>query len=229
MITLREHPQGSLEWLQYRCGIPTASEFDNLVSPTGEIRKGQMPKTYLCTKLAEWWTNTPVGDALTFDMDQGKILEEEARPFFTLETGLPVDVVSFCTTDDGRVGCSPDGLVGDESGVEIKCPRPDTHCRYLFDGVLPSQYVAQVQGSMFVTGRQQWWFVSYNRRFPALLLTIERDEEYHAKLSQALQRFLAEMDAGKQRLMQLNGGPPRWMREPELPRQPQPVPVDLIP
>ena len=54
-MIISKHPQGSIEWMQARAGIPTASEFDNLVTPKWEVRTGQMPKTYLARKLAEWW------------------------------------------------------------------------------------------------------------------------------------------------------------------------------
>ena len=218
--------QGSQEWLDLRAGIPTASEFDCLVSPTGEVRKGGMPKTYVAKKLAEWWQGGPLLEYNTFDMEQGQILEESAKPNFTVETDLEIKNVGFITTDDGRVGCSPDGLIGDNSGVEIKCPKIETHVRYLLNGGLPKEYIHQVQGSMWVTGCQTWRFYSFRRRLPSLNLVIERDDAFQKAISEALEAFLASFDAGMNRLIEINGGPPK---RPAI-AIPQPSPNDdLIP
>ena len=201
--------QRSEAWMNLRSGIPTASEFDNLVTPKGEVRKGQMPQTYLAKKLAEYWLGGPLLTFNTFDMDAGTILEEEALPWFEWEFQLKVERPGFITTDDGLVGCSPDGWIAGFRGVEIKCPAPDTHVKYLLAGECPDDYKAQVQGSMWVTGVAQWTFLSYRRRFPQLVLTVERDEAMQQAITDALAAFLAKFEAGKKRLIELNGGPPK--------------------
>jgi len=223
MIKHNQFQQGSLEWMVARAGIPTASEFDNLLSPTWELRKGQMPQTYLNRKLAEWWAGGPISGFNSFDMEQGNILEEEAKPWFTLETGKEIEPVGFCTSDDGSIGASPDGLIGEDCGIEIKCPESPTHIGYLLNGELPKDYLAQVHGSMFVTGRPRWLFMSYRRRHPNLLICIERDEEIQEKIAEALALFLAKFQAGKERLIEINGGPPT--RPPPL----RPTPMDAEP
>jgi len=215
--------QGSVEWQLLRAGIPTASEFDNLVSPTGEIRKGEMPKSYLHKKLAEWWQGGPLLEFNTFDMDQGTLLEESAKPNFTVETDLEITNVGFVTTDDGKIGCSPDGLLGESSGVEIKCPKAETHIGYLLAGGLPKQYVAQAQGSIWVTGREHWRFYSYRRRMPSLNIVVKRDEVFQKALSDALEAFLSAFEAGVARLCQINGGPPK---RPTI--TPNPQPADMV-
>lgn len=213
-MIISPHAQGSVDWSIARSGIPTASEFDNLVTPEFKIRTGEMPKTYLAKKIAEAWTGGPIASLNTFDMDQGKVLEEEALPFYELETSTPVNRVGLITTDDGRMGCSPDGLIGEHSGIEIKCPAVHTHIGYLLNGTLPKEYAAQVHGSMMITGRKQWKFLSYCRRFPALMLTIERDEEIQATLREALNKFFAAFDEAWARLVEMNGGPPKRMVPP---------------
>ena len=200
--------QGSLEWAMLRCGIPTASEFGNLVTPDFKIRTGEMPKTFLNKKLAEKWQGAPLDCYQSHDMELGTIQEEEAIPYFTLETGIDVERVGFVTSDDGRVGCSPDGLLPD-SGIEIKCPRIETHVGYLLASELPKDYAAQVHGSMFVTGRTTWRFMSYRRRLPALMLTIERDEKIQATIRTALEIFNGAFDDAWALLCEKNGGPPR--------------------
>lgn len=204
----REFGQRSLEWMQARAGKPTASEFDALLTPKFEVRKGQMPQTYLAKKVAEAWLGGPLAGFNTFDMDQGNILEEEALPWYELEFGAKVDRVGLCTTDDERVACSPDGLLGDSCGLEVKCPEVHTHVGYLLAGVLPPDYAAQVHGSMFVTGMSEWKFLSYCRRFPPLLLTVERDEAIQQSIADALGAFLERFDAAMKRLTEINGGPP---------------------
>jgi hypothetical protein len=204
------HPetQGSLEWGMRRCGIPTASEFDNLVTPQFEIRKGEMPKTYLYKKLAEAWMGAPMLGVNSFDTEMGSILEDEAKPWYELEYGVSIQRVGFITTDDGKCGCSPDGMIGDV-GVEIKCPAPHTHVGYLVKGALPKEYAAQVHGSMFVTGASTWKFVSYRRHFPALVIEVQRDHEIQSAIRQAISEFSMAFDFEMKHLEELNGGPPK--------------------
>lgn len=187
--------QRSTAWMKARAGIPTASEFGRLVTPKWKIRIGEGPRTFLCEKLAEAITGMPLPQRSVFGaLEQGTILEDEALPWFEFAYSVDVTRVGFCTTDDGRVGCSPDGLIGDDGGIEIKCPQPQTHVAYLLDGVVPDDYVAQVHGSMFVTGRPWWQFLSYCRGFPPLLLTVQRDDEIQRTIAQALSLFLKEFD-----------------------------------
>ncbi len=215
------HPaqQGSLEWMMARAGIPTASEFDALLTPEFKIRTGEMPKTYLAKKVAEAWTGGPLPSFQGFDMDQGQILETEAIPFYELETGEKVTRPGLCLTDDGAVGCSPDGLIGDDCGIEIKCPEMHSHVRYLLAGEVPKDYLAQVHGGMFVTGRSRWKFLSYRRHFPPLIVTVERDEEIQEQIASALALFLGQMQVAMERLEELNGGPPAH----RIAKQPIPI------
>jgi hypothetical protein len=201
--------QNSTEWLILRSGKVTASEVDALVSPTGKIRSGDGVQTYLNKKLCEHWIggNLPSLSGI-FDIEQGKILEERAKPAFTLHTGIEIRNVGFITTDDGRAGCSPDAMIGEIGGVEIKCPRMETHIGYLLDGELPAQYVAQVQMSMLITGFEIWHFFCYNRSLPPLHLVIKRDEKFQAALETALGDFRKAFDAALTKLIKLNGGAP---------------------
>lgn len=204
----REYQQGSLEWLRARAGIPTASEFGNLLTPEFKIRTGEMPRTYLAKKLAEAWTGMPLSDISSFAMEQGNILQDEAIPWLALELGRNVESVGFITDDAGRVGCSPDGLLED-CGAEVKCPEAKNHVKYLLGGKVPEEYLPQVHGSMCVTGMDSWYFLSYRRGFPKLLLNVQRDEKIQAQISLALVEFLSRFDAAWKQLCELNGGEPR--------------------
>jgi hypothetical protein len=210
------HPadQGSLDWLMARAGLITASEFDSIVTPEFKPRTGETVQTYLATKLAERWIQGPLAGFSAFATEQGNILEDEAKPWYSLEYGEEIIRVGLCTSDDGRIGCSPDGLLGKEGdikgrgGIEIKCPEPTAHVKYLLADELPKQYRAQVHGSMLVTGRPWWKFLSYRRGFPKLLLTVNRDTDIEHKLQQAIEEFLVLFEAGWQKLCERNGGPP---------------------
>lgn len=206
---MKIHPaeQGSQAWIEARCAIPTASELDSLVTPLWKIKEGEGPKSFLYRKLAEKWGG-PLPSFSSFSTEQGKLLEEEARKEARFELGEDVREVGLCLTDDGRYGCSPDGLIGQFGGVEIKCCSAPVHIEYLLNGTLPKEYAAQVHGAMFVTGRPWWKFMSYRRHYPSLILKIERDERIQDVLSVALGAFSNVFDTAWKRLIELNGGPP---------------------
>lgn len=186
--------QGSVEWLAARHGVVTASEIDALVSPEWAVRKGEGPRTYLSTKIAEklmGWRP----EANTFAMDQGQILETIAIPWYEFAHDVKINRVGFCLSDDSRYGCSPDGLIGEDGGVEIKCPTPPKHISYLLAGEVPKDYRAQIQFSLFVTGRAWWKFVSYSNYLPPLIVHVLPDPNAQGAFRMALDRFIPEFDA----------------------------------
>lgn len=199
-MKIHDVSQKTLDWAMLHVGIPTASGLHNLVSPEFELRKGEMPKSYMHLKLAEAWLKRPVLELSTFSIEQGEIVETEARPFFELETDQKVREVGFITTDDGLFGCSPDGLIGDDCGLEIKCPSAQVHVKYLINGGLPKEYAAQFHSSMYITGYPRWTFLSYRRNFPPLILTVQRDEAIIAKIGEALSDYHAAFEKAKSKL-----------------------------
>lgn len=207
-MKIHDVSQKTLDWMMLHVGIPTASGLHNIVTPEFEIRKGEMPRSYMHLKLAEAWLKRPVLELSTFSIEQGEIVETEARPFFELETDQKVREVGFLTTDDGLFGCSPDGLIGDDCGLEIKCPSAQVHVKYLVNGMLPKEYAAQVHGSMFVTGFPSWKFLSYRRNFPPLIITVKRDEEIMEQIGKALKEFTAAFEEAKQKLAAYQGDTP---------------------
>lgn len=207
-MKIHDVEQGSLEWLALRSGIPTASEADALITPLWKIKTGDGPRTYVIEKATEWWQGGPLPSFQSFAMEQGSILESEAIPWLELAYDVSVRRVGFITTDDSLCGCSPDGLLSDDEGCEIKAPQAPAHVRYLLDGKLPKDYEVQVHFSLFVTGAKRWRFVSYRRGFPNLVLTIERDEEKIEVIQEALENFHRDFNIAKERLTEINGGPP---------------------
>lgn len=204
-----------------RSGKVTASGMDALVTPLGKVKEGDGPHTYLIEKVTEAWLGGPLAEANTFDMTQGEILENDARPAFTVETNLEVEQVSFITGTDERVGCSPDGIiVGQQAGVEIKCPLVKTHVGYLLNGELPKKYIAQVQFSLYVTGFPKWYFYSYCRNMPNLIIEVNPDPKFQQSIDIAVTEFLERFDEAIEKLVKLNGGvrPPirQQFQQPEL-------------
>lgn len=218
-----EFQQKSDAWLLAKAGIVTASEVDALLTPLFKIKEGEAAESLLNIKLAEWWLGRPLDAISTYVMENGNILEDEARPFFEIENNVRVQSVGLVTDEtDGKpatVGCSPDGLIGDDGGIEIKCPNADTHVRYLRGGVVPKQYLAQIHMSLFVTGRSWWNFFSYRRKFPPVLIRMNRDEKIMATVRECLEGFLTEFEAGKKLLIERNGGisPPPKRKTPTGP------------
>lgn len=192
--------QGSAEWLHARAGIVTASALDNIVTPTFAARTGKTPESYLYHLLAERCMGAPIETGGSWSMEQGAMLEREAYLWLGITHELEIKRVGFVTTDDGMAGCSPDGLIGEDGGLELKCPQPGVHLKYLTDGGVPAEYLPQVHGSMYVTGRPWWYFMSYSRQFPALVVKVQRDEKIMAAIGAAVGAFNAELDAAYAKL-----------------------------
>lgn len=189
--------QGHIDWFRLRIGKVTASELCNLLTPEFKLRTGETPRTFVYSKLAELWRGQPLISTGSWQTEQGNIRQDEAIPFLALEKEWDIREGGFIETDDGRAGCSPDGLVGEDMGVEVKCPEPTNHVRYLVEGKLPPAYVTQVHGSLYVTGFPRWTFLSYNRGFPPLILEIERDEAIMAKIADAVDYFHSQLQSAK--------------------------------
>lgn len=185
--------QNTEEWLHARAGIVTASALHNIVTDTFAARTGKTPDTYLYTLLAERCMGAPIETGSSWAAEQGQITEKEARGWISFTQDVKIERVGFVTTDDGLVGCSPDGLIGEDGGLELKCPQPQQHLKYLTSGILPPEYAAQVHGSLFVTGRPWWLFVSYSRQFPPLCVRVLRDAKIQALIGEAVAEFNANL------------------------------------
>ena len=168
--------QGSPEWLALHIGRPTASGFDRIL--TAKTRKPSAQAEKYAVELCTGWLlgQLPDAAASTGWMARGLELEAQARAYYEWETDTTVEQVGFCTTDDGLIGCSPDFLVGDEGGGEIKCLSAVNHVSALL-GATDDSYVLQVQGCLFVTGLKFWDRVWFNPAIKPLIIRVERDHE----------------------------------------------------
>ena len=211
-IIIRDIEQGSDAWHRLRAGIPTSSCFDKIVTP-GKLEVSKSQDDYLMKLHAEWISGRPADTYTSGWMERGKDVESEARAFYEFDVGAPVEQVAFVYSDDRRlIGCSPDALVGDDGGLELKCPSPHVHLGYLLKGVLPNDYRAQVYGSMLVTGRQWWDFLSYCPGMPEFKLRVERDMDVIIPMAGIIERFVQKLLEGREQL-QARGLYPREFRE----------------
>lgn len=204
MIVRNDLQQGSVEWANARIGIPTASHFDKILTPAKLQPSSQAPK-YMAHLAAEWILGYPLefdsGQRFSGWMDRGTNLEDEARAWYEWKYDLNVERIGFILRDDGKVGGSPDGFVGDDGGAEFKVPAMHTHISYLIDPQsLVKEYRAQCNGYMYLGERAWWDIVSYSPKLPPVEVRIERDDKFIWALGNALNDFTEQLDALKERL-----------------------------
>lgn len=190
--------QNSPEWYAARCGIPSASSFDKIVTTTGMPSKQR--EKYLYQLAGEVISGKSEESFQSAAMIRGHEMEQEARQFYELTNGCEIKQVGFCIADEVRVGCSPDGLVIEDGGLEIKNPLMATHVSYLLDGILPTEYYTQVQGNLLVTGRAWWDFISYSRGLKSLVVRVEPDKVFHQALAYQLRIFCNELETIVQKI-----------------------------
>lgn len=153
--------QRSPEWYAVRCGKITSSHFQTLaVGRPDSVEK-------LCVKIAtERITGVPCESPYrNAAMQHGIEMESVARLAYETTTFNRVEEVGFVEVSD-YLGISPDGLVGDDGGLEIKCPQPHTHLSYLMTDAAWLNYKWQIQGALWVTDWKWWDFVSFCPQFP---------------------------------------------------------------
>jgi len=193
--------QGTPEWLAERAGKVTASALSNVVM--AKTTAGY--QSYMAQLICERMTGEPVETFMSAAMDHGTETEPQARAFYELETGLMVAECGFIPHPSiNWSGASPDGLVGDDGLVEIKCPQPAKHIKNLMGGTIDKGYMLQMQWQMECTGREWCDFVSFNPSFPDhLKINIERvkrDDNAIRELSGSVASFLADLETKMQAL-----------------------------
>jgi hypothetical protein len=189
-----EMPQQTDLWYAEKAGLPSASNFDKIITIDGKPSKQR--EKYMFSLAAERVTGKKEDTFQSFSMQRGVELEAEARQYYELINDCEVRQVGLCyPNEDKKYGCSPDGIVGDDGGLEIKCPTAAVHVGYLLDGKLPSDYFQQVHGSLLVTGRKWWDFLSYYPGIKPLLIRVEPDKKFIAALEVELEKFCLELNA----------------------------------
>jgi putative phage-type endonuclease len=194
--------QRTPEWFEARKGHLTASAFGTwLTKNDATSRKAKITATAAVLAQAAGFPDPPVFE--NADIKRGIEQESEALQYFQRMTGLTVDPIGFAKSKLGLFGCSPDGLIlENSSGVEIKCPRASKLIQYHQAGELPSEYKDQVHGSMAVTGATSWHFLAYHRGLPAFYVEVQRDD-YTESMLTGLKAFSAYLYETSERMTAL--------------------------
>lgn len=199
--------QKSPEWFAARCGRATGSRIADVVAKTksgfSASRANYMAQLVverMTGKVAESFTNSA--------MDWGNEQEPFARAAYEAYSSVLVDEVGMVEHPTVEMsGASPDGLVGDDGLVEIKCPNTSTHIDTLMDKEVPKKYYDQMQWQMACTGRSWCDFVSFDPRMPEglqlFVKRVERNDEYIAELEGDVATFLQEVSSKVQHLKSL--------------------------
>lgn len=185
--------QGSPDWFAARAGIVTASEFQTLLMKGKGGGESATRRTYMRKLAGEIITGEPMESFTNAHMERGKVMEQEARDLYAFMTDAEPVQVGFIKS--GRKGASPDSLVGDNGGLEIKTRLPHLMIELLESGEVPSEHVAQIQGGMWVAEREWWDFVAYWPKLPLFVKRVYRDESYIKALAAAVDQFNDELDA----------------------------------
>jgi len=178
--------QGSDEWLESRLGRPTASNFGRLITPTGKASTSA--QGYIDELVAQRITGEIPEFFKSAAMERGNELEPAAKALYEFTNDIEVKEVGLCLHDRYECGASPDGLINQNGGLEIKCPLPHTHVSYLRDGGIPAKYIPQVQGCLWITEREWWDFMSYHPSMEDLIVRVYRDNAYITKLAEQVIR-----------------------------------------
>jgi putative phage-type endonuclease len=187
--------QGTPEWMSERAGRVTASALVNVLMK----KDAAGYQNYLAQLVCERLTGQPIETFKSAAMEHGNETEPQARAFYELETGLTVAECGFVAHPSiNWTGASPDGLVGNDGLVEIKCPQPAKHMKNLMGGAIDRGYVLQMQWQIECTGRKWCDFVSFNPSFPEHLKIsvrrVEADSKLQSEIRVAVVAFLADVE-----------------------------------
>ena len=182
-MKIHNFEQRTEDWYNIRKGKMTASNADTIIA------NGKGLETYIYNLMAEYYSSAEKENYINADMQRGIDLEPEARLEFEFYTNLDVQEVGFIEYND-FIGVSPDGLIGDDGLIEIKCPNDSVYFKLLLSDNIKPEYIAQMQMQLYVTNRQYCYFVSYNPNFEKSLYIkkITRDEEMIEKLKKGLDK-----------------------------------------
>ncbi len=206
-MIVHEVEQNSEQWYKVKIGVPSASSFkDILAEGKGLTRKAYMHRLAaerLTGEFSETYTNS--------HMEGGHVVEDEIRNAYAFLHNVTPARLGFVTRDDGSAGCSPDSIIGDSGGLEIKSALPNLVVGYIDADRFPSEHKAQVQGNLWIMERE-WWDIAIGPRsgkgaeariadgVPYFFKRAYRDEVYIAELAVQVARFNDELAALVERI-----------------------------
>ncbi|MBR2251485.1 MAG: YqaJ viral recombinase family protein [Neisseriaceae bacterium] len=199
--------QGTDEWKTARLGIPTASRFHKIM--TTKCKQSQQKQNFLYELLEEHITQIPYFDFQSEDMKRGVLLESTARQLYEKTTKNQVyEVGGVWYQGKHKILASPDGLMPNlRKGLEIKCPKINNHIDYVHHQKVPTKYLLQIQGCLWITGYKSWDFVSFcpeYKKQPFFMITVARDEHLIQQMKNHICQFSDELEQLKIQLQKKN-------------------------
>lgn len=198
--------QREQEWFDWHVGRITGSHAADVLNFLRNGDEGADRANYKAKKVAEILTGEIGSDKPpSFEMLWGIEKESEARQAYSLEEGVFVEQVGFVLADDERMGCSPDGFVGDKGIVGFKCPKTSTHIKWMLAGVIPIEHLPQARFELMVCQDRQWFdFCSFDPRLPKryqmFTIRLMREDADIPEMRAAAELFNEELDALMRRL-----------------------------
>jgi hypothetical protein len=182
--------QGSDEWLAARCGLITASTVGKLLTSTLKVADNDTSRGLTETLVAERITGHVEYVHPSFDMQRGTMDEPYARDLYR-EQYAPVEEIGFATNvfSGHTLGASPDGLVHELGGIEIKSRTPKVQLRTILSDTVPTENLAQIHASMLVMERDWWDYVSYAGGWPIYVKRVYADPKWQTAIRDALDLF----------------------------------------
>lgn len=179
-MIIHNFDQRTDEWYQIRLGRLTGSDFHTFLG-SSETKKNK-----LLQKAAEKITGESDEEhIITEDIQRGIDLEDEAILMYEMQTGNTVDKVGFIERDEFS-GCSPDGLVGEDGIIEVKCPKQAVFLKQVVEDKIKPEYYTQIQYNLFVSGRKWCDYIAYNKKFPLFIKRFTVDKEVFEKIEKSL-------------------------------------------
>lgn len=188
--------QRTPEWFAKRLGLVTASRIADVMAKT-KTGASASRSGYMAQLITERLTGAPTEGYQSAAMEWGTEQEPVARAAYEAREGVLVDEVDFVRHPMLEAGASPDGLVGEDGCIEIKCPNTSTMLEYIETRSVPRKYLLQMQWQLACTGRNWCDFVAFDPRLPEhlrlLVIRVPRDEAVIAEIAGEVGRFLTEL------------------------------------
>ena len=192
--------QGTKEWQDLKLAVISASNV-----PRALAKKGTETRNSYLMELVGQLATRQFDEINAKALEYGKVNEVAARAAYEFESGHKVQQVGFIYGKDRRIGVSPDGIMPTiKKGLELKCPiTAKVHADFLCNDKIKSDYMYQVQFSIYVSQYETWDFASFNPSFKSNMLkivTIEKDPKMFERFDNELPEFINDLDVALEKI-----------------------------
>mgnify|MGYP002717629925 CR=1 FL=1 len=195
MLTVYEElEQGSPEWEQARCGLITASQLNLILTPKLKIADNEKTRSHCYELAAQRLSGFVEPSYIGSNIERGWADEIRARDKYS-EVYAPVQEIGGMVRDFGKfkLWASPDGLVGDDGGIETKSRVQKHQIKTITENAVPEEHILQVQACLMVSGRAYWDYISWSGGLPMWVIRVEPDPVVQAAIHQACEAFEAKV------------------------------------